>query len=124
MSENFPNSEYYEYTYKPTQEIDPSEDAEALRRRLLLEEEEREAKKNRGNYRCSKCGEPKKGHVCKFQPRYRRKELSEADICHKEVQVELDPNLTVRCLPLEQQGYYESYFSPDYYLQPQSNQNR
>lgn len=44
MSENFPNSEYYEYTYKPTQEIDPSEDAEALRRRLLLEEEEREAK--------------------------------------------------------------------------------
>ncbi|ETI52471.1 hypothetical protein, variant [Phytophthora nicotianae P10297] len=24
--------------------------------------------RNRGNYRCSKCGEPKKGHVCPLVP--------------------------------------------------------
>lgn len=35
------------------------------------------------------------------------------DICHREVQVELDPELTVRRLPLEQQGLYESYLSPN-----------
>jgi hypothetical protein len=25
-------------------------------------------RRSRGNYRCSKCGEPKKGHVCAYQP--------------------------------------------------------
>lgn len=30
--------------------------------------------KNRGNYRCSRCNIPKKGHVCPFQPRYKRRD--------------------------------------------------
>jgi hypothetical protein len=30
-------------------------------------------KKSRGNYACSKCGLPKRGHVCVFQPRSRRR---------------------------------------------------
>lgn len=32
-------------------------------------------KKARGNYRCSKCGQPKKGHVCPYQPRYKRRDV-------------------------------------------------
>jgi len=31
------------------------------------------AKVERGNYACSKCGQPKRGHVCAFQPRQRRR---------------------------------------------------
>ena len=30
-------------------------------------------KVERGNYACSKCGQPKRGHVCAFQPRQRRR---------------------------------------------------
>lgn len=30
--------------------------------------------KSRGNYRCSKCNVPKKGHVCPYQPRFRRRD--------------------------------------------------
>ena len=30
--------------------------------------------KNRGNYRCSRCNLPKKGHVCPYQPRYKRRD--------------------------------------------------
>eukprot|EP00615_Pteridomonas_danica_P008357 CAMPEP_0114330636 /NCGR_PEP_ID=MMETSP0101-20121206/1888_1 /TAXON_ID=38822 ORGANISM="Pteridomonas danica, Strain PT" /NCGR_SAMPLE_ID=MMETSP0101 /ASSEMBLY_ACC=CAM_ASM_000211 /LENGTH=399 /DNA_ID=CAMNT_0001460723 /DNA_START=272 /DNA_END=1471 /DNA_ORIENTATION=+ len=30
-------------------------------------------KKSRGNYACSKCGLPKRGHLCVFQPRSRRR---------------------------------------------------
>jgi hypothetical protein len=30
--------------------------------------------KSRGNYRCSKCNVPKKGHICPYQPRFRRRD--------------------------------------------------
>lgn len=33
-------------------------------------------KANRGNYLCSRCNLPKKGHVCPFQPRYKRRDQS------------------------------------------------
>lgn len=31
----------------------------------------------RGGYKCSKCGLPKKGHVCAYQPRLRRRDEDE-----------------------------------------------
>mmetsp|Transcript_9675 Transcript_9675/g.16041 ORF Transcript_9675/g.16041 Transcript_9675/m.16041 type:complete len:83 (+) Transcript_9675:129-377(+) len=73
-------------------------------------------KKNRGGYVCSRCGEPKKGHVCKIQPKYVRKDLppNESGVAAgvtKEVQVELDDVMTVRCLDVSQQGSYESYLT-------------
>lgn len=40
----------------------------------ILDDDNFDDKKNRGNYRCSKCNLPKKGHVCPFQPRYRRRD--------------------------------------------------
>ena len=36
-------------------------------------------KKARGNYRCSKCGQPKKGHVCPYQPRYKRRDAEQGE---------------------------------------------
>ena len=32
------------------------------------------SQKSRGNYRCSKCNVPKKGHICPYQPRFRRRD--------------------------------------------------
>eukprot|EP01039_Chlorochromonas_danica_P006622 gene6621-7315_t len=85
-------------------------------------------KKNRGNYRCSRCNLPKKGHVCPYQPRFRKKEacemrgslhLSDGRNCHancfcvnqdESVQVEVDPEMTVAALgSLDLQGLPESY---------------
>lgn len=35
--------------------------------------------RNRGNYRCSKCNLPKKGHICPFQQRTRKKDIANAE---------------------------------------------
>jgi hypothetical protein len=54
---------------------------------------------NRGNYKCSRCGEPKKGHTCAYQPM--RSKLIEGpapDTADAEVQVEVDPEMTVRAI--------------------------
>ena len=54
------------------------------------------ARLNRGNYRCSKCGEPKKGHVCAYQPmRSRAASGPRPVLCSREVQVEMDDDMTV-----------------------------
>lgn len=71
------------------------------------------SKKNRGGYVCSRCGEPKKGHVCKIQPKYVRKDqVNEPTAVRgsaKEIQVEMDENMTLRQLNIPSQGTYESY---------------
>ncbi|KAE8989774.1 hypothetical protein PR002_g21350 [Phytophthora rubi] len=73
--------------------------------------------RNRGNYRCSKCGEPKKGHVCPLVPsnyKCNRCGLSKKSCtCSAPsmrtigVQVEMDEDMTTRVLDLSVQGVAE-----------------
>jgi hypothetical protein len=60
-----------------------------------------------------KCGVPKKGHTCPYQPKTlkRSSEDPEPETRSIAVQVELDSNLVLRRLNLEIQGYPESYTS-------------
>jgi hypothetical protein len=47
-----------------------------------------EARNVRGGYKCSKCGLPKKGHVCAYQPRLRRRDDDEpTETCDMAIQV-------------------------------------
>ncbi|KAJ8607863.1 hypothetical protein CTAYLR_008901 [Chrysophaeum taylorii] len=67
-------------------------------------------RRNRTNYRCSKCGQPKRGHVCPYQPRVIRADgESPPETRTIGVQVEIDARLVVRHLQLEAQGLPESY---------------
>ncbi|RYG95273.1 hypothetical protein EON65_56240 [archaeon] len=85
--------------------------------------------KNRGNYRCSRCNLPKKGHICPYQPRFRKKHIECTGVnthienatlaCRQTTlltytdvgtQVELDSHMTVAALgDLTQQGSPASY---------------
>uniref|UniRef100_A0A7S2RJQ8 Uncharacterized protein n=1 Tax=Rhizochromulina marina TaxID=1034831 RepID=A0A7S2RJQ8_9STRA len=68
------------------------------------------SKRSRGNYKCSKCGLPKKGHICAYQPKLRRRDdVDQVDSMNAAVQVEMDPAMTVRELELTLQGTPESY---------------
>lgn len=67
-------------------------------------------RRNRTNYRCSKCGQPKRGHVCPYQPRVLRADGERPpDMKTVATQVEIDERLVVRHLRLEAQGLPESY---------------
>jgi hypothetical protein len=67
-------------------------------------------RRNRTNYRCSKCGQPKRGHICPYQPRVLRADgETPPDMKTVATQVEIDERLVVRHLHLPQQGYPESY---------------
>lgn len=67
-------------------------------------------RRNRTNYRCSKCGQPKRGHVCPYQPRVLRTDgEAPPETRTIGVQVEIDSRLVVRHLQLEAQGLPESY---------------
>eukprot|EP00630_Chrysocystis_fragilis_P002409 CAMPEP_0197390136 /NCGR_PEP_ID=MMETSP1165-20131217/2201_1 /TAXON_ID=284809 /ORGANISM="Chrysocystis fragilis, Strain CCMP3189" /LENGTH=129 /DNA_ID=CAMNT_0042915601 /DNA_START=54 /DNA_END=443 /DNA_ORIENTATION=- len=67
-------------------------------------------RRNRTNYRCSKCGQPKRGHVCPYQPRVIRTDgEAPPETRTVGVQVEIDSRLVVRHLQLEAQGLPESY---------------
>jgi hypothetical protein len=69
-----------------------------------------ERRRNRTNYRCSKCGQPKRGHVCPYQPRVVKDPTAPAvPTRNAAVQVEMDERLAVRHLSLVAQGYPESY---------------
>ena len=69
-----------------------------------------ERRRNRTNYRCSKCGQPKRGHVCPYQPRVVKDPTAPAvPTRNAAVQVEMDERLAVRHLSLAAQGYPESY---------------
>ena len=66
--------------------------------------------KGRGSYKCGRCGVPKKGHICPYQPKAKRK----ADDPIPEMkcvstQVEMDEFMTLRRLNIEIQGFPESY---------------
>ncbi|TMW65689.1 hypothetical protein Poli38472_008331 [Pythium oligandrum] len=90
--------------------------------------------RNRGNYRCSKCGEPKKGHVCPLVPanfKCARCGLTKkACVCEAPstrsigIQVEMDEDMTTRALDLSVQGIIEfqtpagGYPSPSGYVSP------
>ena len=57
-----------------------------------------------------RCGLPKKGHVCAYQPRLRRRDgEATTEALNAAVQVEMDPHLTIRELKLSIQGTPESY---------------
>ncbi|EQC32359.1 hypothetical protein SDRG_10106 [Saprolegnia diclina VS20] len=81
-------------------------------------------KRNRGNYRCSRCGEPKKGHVCPYQPANYKcitcGNLKKVCTCGVPltrtiaVQCELDEDMTTRVLDLSQQGVID--FTPNGYM--------
>mmetsp|Transcript_3093 Transcript_3093/g.9050 ORF Transcript_3093/g.9050 Transcript_3093/m.9050 type:complete len:100 (+) Transcript_3093:352-651(+) len=66
-------------------------------------------RRNRTNYRCSKCGQPKRGHVCPYQPRVLRTDGEAPETRNVATQVEMDERLAVRHLALSEQGLPESY---------------
>ncbi|OQR87479.1 hypothetical protein ACHHYP_08802 [Achlya hypogyna] len=80
-----------------------------------------DARFNRGNYRCSRCGEPKKGHVCPYQPANFKcnkcGNLKKSCTCgapqksNMEVQCALDENMTIAKLDLAAQGVTEFHES-------------
>jgi len=66
--------------------------------------------KGRGSYRCGKCGVPKKGHICPYQPKLKRRpDEPPPETRNAATQVEMDEFLVVRRLNLEIQGFPESY---------------
>lgn len=68
--------------------------------------------KGRGSYRCGKCGAPKKGHVCPYQPKFKRRPDEPPPVTkNASTQVEMDEFLVLRRLNLEIQGFPESYTS-------------
>lgn len=102
--------------YSEEKEKEGDETSESKKRQReeqeAVEQQEADDKKNRGNYRCSKCNLPKKGHVCPYQPRFRRRDAApEGTQRDMEIQVELDPEMTIRTLQLDKQGLPESYMA-------------
>jgi len=66
--------------------------------------------KGRGSYKCGKCGVPKKGHICPYQPKVQRHpEDPPPEMCTASTQVEMDEFLVLRRLNLEIQGFPDSY---------------
>lgn len=66
--------------------------------------------KGRGSYRCGKCGVPKKGHVCPYQPKLKRRpDEPPPEMRNASTQVEMDEFLVLRRLNIEIQGFPESY---------------
>lgn len=47
--------------------------------------------KGRGSYRCGRCGAPKKGHVCPYQPKLKRRpDEPPPEMRNAAIQVEMD----------------------------------
>ncbi|KAL3804924.1 hypothetical protein HJC23_006696 [Cyclotella cryptica] len=66
--------------------------------------------KGRGSYKCGRCGVPKKGHVCPYQPKVKRRpEEPMPELKCVSTQVEMDEFMTLRRLNIEIQGFPESY---------------
>lgn len=65
----------------------------------------------------SQCGVPKKGHVCPYQPKLKRRpDEPPPETRSAAVQVEMDEFMTIRRLNLRLQGLPESYVSEPYEL--------
>jgi len=73
-----------------------------------------DTKDKRGNYKCGRCGQPKKGHNCPNQPRPKNQNLQTSEGC---CQAELDQEMTMRSLPGEgkAQGFPTSYGLKSWY---------
>jgi len=66
----------------------------------------------RGSYRCGRCGVPKKGHICPYQPKLKRRaDEPIPEMKNAACQVEMDEFLVLRRLNLEIQGLPETYTS-------------
>mmetsp|Transcript_16499 Transcript_16499/g.23269 ORF Transcript_16499/g.23269 Transcript_16499/m.23269 type:complete len:202 (-) Transcript_16499:140-745(-) len=66
--------------------------------------------KGRGSYRCGRCGVPKKGHVCPYQPKLKRRpDEPPPEMRCAAIQVEMDEFMTLRRLNIQIQGFPESY---------------
>lgn len=66
--------------------------------------------KGRGSYKCGRCGVPKKGHVCPYQPKIKRRQGDPLPTMKgAAIQVEMDEFMTLRRLNIKIQGYPESY---------------
>lgn len=71
--------------------------------------------KGRGSYKCGRCGVPKKGHVCPYQPKLKRRAGEPPpETRNAAVQVEIDEFMTLRRLNLKIQGFPESYVAEPY----------
>lgn len=71
--------------------------------------------KGRGSYKCGRCGVPKKGHICPYQPKLKRRpEDPPPEMRSAAVQVEMDEFMTLRRLNLRIQGFPESYATEPY----------
>uniref|UniRef100_A0A7S3XM67 Uncharacterized protein n=1 Tax=Heterosigma akashiwo TaxID=2829 RepID=A0A7S3XM67_HETAK len=68
-----------------------------------------EKQKKRGDYRCSRCGVPKKGHVCPYQIRFKKRDQTQVSTQDAACQVELDEGLVCRMLDLGAQGLAVTY---------------
>lgn len=54
-------------------------------------------RRNRGSYKCSRCGEPKKGHVCPFKVKFQRRSNEPPPATMDAAcQAELDEDMTIR----------------------------
>jgi len=71
-----------------------------------MDEEDQNTADKRGDYKCSKCGEPKRGHICRNKPRVRAAFVETRDAS---IQAQLDPNMTIGNLNRALQGYPLSY---------------
>ena len=66
----------------------------------------------------AQCGVPKKGHVCPYQPKVKRRpDEPPPQTRNAAVQVEMDEFMTLRRLNVRIQGFPESYASEPY-LEP------
>ena len=64
--------------------------------------------KGRGSYKCGRCGVPKKGHICPYQPRLSRRPGEPLpEMRSAAIQVEMDEFMTLRRLNLKIQGFPE-----------------
>ncbi|KAG7339370.1 hypothetical protein IV203_006510 [Nitzschia inconspicua] len=71
--------------------------------------------KGRGSYKCGRCGVPKKGHVCPYQPKLTRRPGEPLpEMRSAAIQVEMDEFMTLRRLNLRIQGFPESYANEPY----------
>jgi hypothetical protein len=68
-----------------------------------------------GHFFPPQCGVPKKGHVCPYQPKLKRRpDEPLPETRNAAVQVEMDEFMTIRRLNLKIQGLPESYVSEPY----------
>jgi hypothetical protein len=64
---------------------------------------------------CVQCGVPKKGHVCPYQPKVKRRpDEPPPEMRNAAVQVERDEFMTLRRLNIRIQGFPESYVTEPY----------